>query len=200
MRRFPAMARTARSRRARRWTRRCRPRADLCIPTGMGQGRLVESSMRRVAAALRSYLIIDKALFPEAGAAAFNAPTGLFPTRDGHIYVSMLDDAMFRRLSDALGMAEWRTAEDLQSSAGRIARAAQLNAQLAARMRERTTDEWMDLLQARDILCGRVRTPHALLEDPQACHLGLFAMAAQPGAGSVPLVRLPGQPPISAGA
>jgi len=165
-----------------------------------GQGRHVEISMLQVAAALQSYLIIDQALFPDAGAAAFNAPTGLFPTRDGHIYVSMLDDAMFRRLSDALGMAEWRTAEDLQSSAGRIARAAELNAQLAARMRERTTDEWMDLLQARDILCGRVRTPHALLDDPQARHLGLFAMAAQPGAGSVPLVRLPGQPPISAGA
>jgi len=158
-----------------------------------GKGRHVEVSMLQAAAVMQSYLIIDRALFPEADAAAFNAPTGLFSTRDGYIYVSMLNDAMFGRLADALGIDGWRNDADLQTSAGRIARAAELNARLDQRMRERTTDQWMALLEASDVLCGRVRAPADLLDDPQARHLELFALAPQAGIGQVPLARLPGQ-------
>ncbi|MCD0502503.1 CaiB/BaiF CoA transferase family protein [Bordetella petrii] len=162
-----------------------------------GRGRHVEVSMLQVAAALQSYQIIDKALFPDGGAVVFNAPAGLFPTRDGQIYISMLNDAMFQRLCEVLGMDDWRDDASLRTSAGRIARATELNARLAGAIRERSTDAWMALLESHDILCGRVRSPHDLLQDPQARHLGLFAQVSQAGVGALPWVRLPGQCGVS---
>jgi crotonobetainyl-CoA:carnitine CoA-transferase CaiB-like acyl-CoA transferase len=158
-----------------------------------GRGRHVEVSMLQVSAALQSYIVIDDAMFPQEEASAFNAPTGLFQTADGLLYVSMLDDAMFDRLAHLLGCEDWLADADLRTSAGRIPRAAELNNRLARLIAGHTVEHWETQLRSADVLFGRVQHPRALRTHPQALHTGLFAELQQPGLGILPWSRLPGQ-------
>lgn len=164
-----------------------------------GRGRHIQVSMLQVCASLQSYVLADDALFEGKESTRFNAPTGLFMASDGHIYISMLNDAMFLRLCDAFNFDDWRQDPSLFSSAGRMLRAAELNSRLGTTIKENTIDHWEQLLREHDILHGRVRHPRELLYDPQALHAQLFSELPIADMFSVPWAGLPGcgpgQPP-----
>src|SRR5690606_18821881 len=122
-------------------------------------------------AALQSYVVLDDALFPGDESAVFNAPTGLFETADGTLYVSMLNDAMFERLARALGFDDWLEDASLRTSAGRMPRAAELNQRVGATLATNTLEHWESLLAGSDVLFGRVGHPRDLREHPQARHV-----------------------------
>jgi crotonobetainyl-CoA:carnitine CoA-transferase CaiB-like acyl-CoA transferase len=158
-----------------------------------GQGRHVQVSMLETAAALQSYQVLDAAMFPEVEAAAFNVPTGLFRASDGHLYVSMLDDAMFRRLAQALERQDWLGDPTLATSAGRIPRAAELNGALASQIATQTVADWEALLRRHDVLHARAARPQDLPLSPQARHAGVFAALDVPGLGALDWPNMPGQ-------
>lgn len=158
-----------------------------------GKGRHVQVSMLETAAALQSYVVLDAAMFPQAEAAAFNVPTGLFRASDGHLYVSMLDDAMFRRLAEALDRHDWLADPGLATSAGRIPRAAELNGALAAQIATQTVADWEALLRRHDVLHARAAPPQDLPQSAQARHAGVFAPLEVPGLGRLDWPNMPGQ-------
>lgn len=157
-----------------------------------GRGRHIQVSMLQTSAALQSYLVLDDALFPGDESAVFNAPTGLFDTTNGILYVSMLNDAMFLRLARLLGFDDWVADTSLHNSAGRMPRAAELNQRVAQAIAGNTTEYWEDLLTTNDILFGRVGHPRDLRDNPQALHVGLFTDLRQPGLGALPWAGMPG--------
>lgn len=156
-----------------------------------GRGRHVQVSMLEVAASLQAYQLVDEAMFPGDPLAMFNAPTGVFATADGLLYLAMLDDAMFRRLCQALGCEDWAADPGLASSAGRMPRAAELSQRLAARFATQPLAHWEAVLQAADIVFGRVAPTQALRSHPQALHLGLFKPLDQPGLPGLDWPALP---------
>lgn len=158
-----------------------------------GRGRHVQVSMLQASTALQSYLIVDDAMFPGDESAVFNAPTGLFDTADGMLYVSMLNDAMFQRLARLLGCDDWLADAGLRTGADRMPRAEELNQRVAQILTARTTEHWEALLTAHDILFGRIGHPRDLRNNPQALHTGLFTPLAQPGLGELPWPGFPGQ-------
>ena len=158
-----------------------------------GKGRHLHVSMLQTATALQSYVLLDDAMFPAAESVVFNAPTGIYETSDGKIYVSMLNDAMFGRLSKALGFNDWAQDETLQHSAGRIGRAAELNTRVAAALEQKSSEYWSDILTRNDILFGVLNHPRALLEHPQSKHVGLFQSVEQADVGTLPWPVMPGQ-------
>lgn len=167
-----------------------------------GNGRHLHVSMLQTATALQSYILLDDAMFPEAESAVFNAPTGIYDTVDGKIYVSMLNDAMFGRLSRALGFNDWEQDQTLQHSSERIKRAAELNKRVAQALENNTSAYWSDILTHNDILFGVLNHPRTLLEHPQAKSVGLFQSIAQAEVGALPWPVLPGQessqlPPVN---
>ncbi|NLC35983.1 MAG: CoA transferase [Alcaligenaceae bacterium] len=157
-----------------------------------GQGRHIQVSMLQASAALQSYIVLDDAMFPNAESSVFNAPTGIFETQDGPLYISMLNDAMFQRLAATLGFDDWLTDPGLRSSAGRMPRAAELNKRVAAALAGNTLEYWENALADNDVLFGRVNHPRALCNNPQALHSGLFSPLQQTGIGELPLPGLPG--------
>ncbi len=160
-----------------------------------GKGRHVHVSMLQTATALQSYVLLDDAMFPDAESAVFNAPTGIYETADGKIYVSMLNDPMFGRLSNALGFNDWMQDETLQHSSGRIKRAAELNARVAQAIKQNTSVYWSELLTRHDILFGVLNHPRELLGHPQAQSIGLFQELMQPDVAKLPWPVMPGQEP-----
>lgn len=157
-----------------------------------GRGQHVQVSMLETCTALQSYLLLDEAMFPDAEAAAFNVPTGLFPAADGYLYVSMLDDAMFLRLAKALDFADWQQDTQLHKSAGRIARAAEMNNRVGGLIATQTVAHWEALLRTHDVLCARAAPARALHANPQAQHAGVFSTLQAEGLGALPWPNVPG--------
>lgn len=156
-----------------------------------GRGRHVQVTMLEAAAALQTYPLLDARLHPEG--AAVNAPGGLFATRDGFLYASVANDAMFRRMAVALDETGWLDDPALAHSAGRIRQAAALNARVGERLAQRDTAHWEEHFARHDVLRGRVRTVRELPEHPQAAHAGVYAWREQPGLGALPWPALPGR-------
>ncbi|MFO1081475.1 MAG: CoA transferase [Reyranellaceae bacterium] len=91
-------------------------------------------------------------------------PQGVFPCAgsDKWLALSVLDDAMWRRLAAVIGLDE----PSLATAAGRRAAEDRLEQAIAAWTRGRSPDEAMAALQAAGIAAGAVRHPAELLDDP----------------------------------
>jgi crotonobetainyl-CoA:carnitine CoA-transferase CaiB-like acyl-CoA transferase len=158
-----------------------------------GSAQHVQVSMLETAAGLQSYLILDDAMFPHDESTVLGAPTGLFKTLDGMMYVSMVNDAMFERLARGLGIEEWLADESLRASTGRMPRAQELNRRLGETLAAATNAHWAQVLTASDVLFAPVRHPRELVSDVQAVHMGLCGAVEQPGLGTLPWPNMPGQ-------
>jgi len=91
-----------------------------------------------------------------------------FRTRDGFIELSPVfsDDAL-RDISVALGIGDLSQDPRFADKAERPARAGEINAILEARFLERTTAEWIGILEAQRVLCAEIKTYAEAADDPQ---------------------------------
>jgi crotonobetainyl-CoA:carnitine CoA-transferase CaiB-like acyl-CoA transferase len=84
----------------------------------------------------------------------------VYRTRDDRfVAVGALELKFWQTLCEALGRPDWATRHWSLGQAVGGADAAELSAQLAARFRERTRDEWMTLLEPLDCCVAPVLTP-----------------------------------------
>ena len=91
-----------------------------------------------------------------------------FETSDGYIEVSPVfsDDAL-RDVSVAMGLADLSQDPRFADKAARPHQADEINAILDQRFAEKTTDEWVALLEPQGVLCTAVRTYAEAAQDPQ---------------------------------
>ena len=91
-----------------------------------------------------------------------------FETRDGYIEVSPVfsDDAL-RDISVALGLGDLAQDPRFVNKAERPARADEINAILAERFLEKTTGEWIAILEPQRVLCAEIKTFAQAAQDPQ---------------------------------
>jgi len=158
-----------------------------------GRGRHIELSMLQACAALQAYLVVDDVLFSGVSG-VFNAPTGIFATQDGLLYISMVNDAMFQRLAKALAFDDWLQDDALKTSAGRIPRAAEMTTRLGQTLANQTMAYWEQFLTEHDILFAPVRHPRDMVDDAQSLALDLFQRTPSTCAfPDLPLPRIPGQ-------
>ena len=126
------------------------------------------------------------------------APTDLFRTRDGWVYISISTDHIWKSLLKVLGREELAQAPDYRDNWSRKQHEADLTKMLAAWTAERSTDEVVETLQAAKIACGPVLDVSDLLRHPHALARGVFQQVDHPGIGVLPLptaaVRMGGVP------
>jgi crotonobetainyl-CoA:carnitine CoA-transferase CaiB-like acyl-CoA transferase len=74
-----------------------------------------------------------------------------------------------------------------------------LNAMLAAKFKERTTDEWMAVLEAAGVLCARINTFKDAMQDPQIAANKMIVSMEHQRAGELKMlgtpIRMHGTPP-----
>ncbi|HVC59447.1 MAG TPA: CoA transferase [Acetobacteraceae bacterium] len=110
-----------------------------------------------------------------------------YPTQDGFISVIASSDAQYARLLTALGRPE--LIDDPRFS-GIAARAVNVDAVLAVLtdgLRARTTEEWLAILTAADIPCGKANRLADLFGDDYLRDTGFFQEAQHPVEGRVTL-------------
>ena len=113
------------------------------------------------------------------------------------------NDGQWRRFFEAIGKAH--VLEGDPRFADITARTANIDAlyeMLGDELQHRTTDEWLELLQANDIPCMRPHTLESLMEDPHLADAGFFKWEEHPSEGRIRTMREPStwsetQPPPS---
>jgi len=110
-----------------------------------------------------------------------------YPTKDGFISVIASSDAQYARLLAAIGRPELIDDPRFVSIAARAAHVDAVLAVLTDALRSRTTGEWLAILGAADVPCGKANTLADLFDDDYLRETGFFETAAHSVEGRVTL-------------
>lgn len=110
----------------------------------------------------------------------------VYETADGkYLTVGALEPKFFNRLCTILGMPEY---DEVNANPER---AALIRSKLAAAFREKTRDEWLELLADEEVCVGPAYELNEVFDDPQAQARGLVVELDHPKAGKVRQLGLP---------
>ena len=114
-----------------------------------------------------------------------------FPTSDGHMILAVGNDGQFARFCQAAGRPEWATDECFATNAARLAHREVLVGLLRELTVQRSTREWIALLEQHAVPCGPINTVADVFADEQVRARGMQISMDHPQAGRVPLVANP---------
>jgi formyl-CoA transferase len=119
--------------------------------------------------------------------------SGVFPTTDGAIcMVGAFKDNPLRDISVALEFDEDLSARPgYETPDGQFAHRPQLQALFRDRFATRSTDYWVERLEAQDLLCAPVRSLEEALADPQTAANGSIVEMHHPRVGLVRVLNAP---------
>jgi crotonobetainyl-CoA:carnitine CoA-transferase CaiB-like acyl-CoA transferase len=143
-----------------------------------GHGQHIDLSLLDAQVSLLTYVaqyyLTDGVIPDPIGSAHQSAvPYQAFPTADGHLVVAVFGDNFWAPLCQVLGLDD--LAGRYPTNADRHAARTEVVGVLAARFRDRTTDEWVRALRAAAVPAGPVNTVDRVLADPQVRHRGMVA-------------------------
>jgi len=158
-----------------------------------GEGHLVEVSLLQAAIDLQTESLT--AWFNGPKTAAPRAPNGvaswcsggahgIHATANGHIAISMAAPSAMANAFDLPALnafADDRAFEDRDA----------ISVLVSARLRDKTTAEWLEQLRAHDVWHAPVQDYDDLLDDPQLAHLGVFQTAQSVEGKPITLVMHP---------
>jgi crotonobetainyl-CoA:carnitine CoA-transferase CaiB-like acyl-CoA transferase len=165
-----------------------------------GQGGHLDVNLLNAALALQqssltSYLADGRLPVRAGSAAPYSAPNQAFETRDGWVMIAAYMPERWTRLCELLGLPQLANHPRFATSPLRVANRQEMVAALAPVLKRKSTDEWLPLLRAADILCARVSTYEDVSQHPQVAANAMLAEADHPLHGRV---RMPGFPVNSA--
>jgi crotonobetainyl-CoA:carnitine CoA-transferase CaiB-like acyl-CoA transferase len=105
--------------------------------------------------------------------------------------VSAAGEAIWARCAKALGHPEWREHPRFATNQRRMANSEALEAVMNAVLTTKTTNDWVEVIEAARVPCGPVYDYAQMFGDPQARHRGLVQYASASEVGEVPYIRMP---------
>jgi crotonobetainyl-CoA:carnitine CoA-transferase CaiB-like acyl-CoA transferase len=118
------------------------------------------------------------------------APSGTFRTRDGYINIAANKQEQWESVCDALGVPELKTDPRFEKRDTRKKNRKELTPLLEAKLVERDTQEWVDLLNEKHVPSGAILSLKEALEQPQIKHRGTLQDVPVEGIGTIPLFGL----------
>jgi len=106
-------------------------------------------------------------------AAPYAAPNEALPTADGWIMIAAYDPARWNALCDAIGAPGLSSDARFATNDDRVRNRPALRTELGRLLRTRTTQAWLDVLSARDILCAPVNGYGQVVASPEYAASGL---------------------------
>ena len=127
-------------------------------------------------------------------------PMGCFESSDGHVNIAGAFGRLWERFCDATGLEQLLTDPRFASSDARHRHRRELNEIVGARLRQRPSQEWVELLNGVGVPCGPVYAMNEVFDDPQVRHLAMTQRLSHPDLGEVSYVRSPYHVGADAGA
>nr|WP_294526744.1 CoA transferase [uncultured Rhodopila sp.] len=114
-----------------------------------------------------------------------------YPTKDGFISVIAHSNAQWGKLFEAMGVPALIDDPRFNSVQARSANIDAVYATLTTGMTQRTTAEWLTLLQQADIPCGKANALDELFDDPYLTQTKYFEPRIHPVEGNVVVPAIP---------
>ncbi|MGP7997797.1 MAG: CaiB/BaiF CoA transferase family protein [Streptosporangiaceae bacterium] len=159
-----------------------------------GTGRWVQTSLLESMIAMMDFQAARWTIDREVPAQAGNhhptsVPMGCFAAADGYLNIGAAGGRLLRQLCQVIGLPGLPADPRFDTQAKRSANRAELNALVAARLRTRTTADWVEALNQAGVPCGPVYRMDEVFADPQVGHLAMTEPVEHPALGRLDLVR-----------
>jgi crotonobetainyl-CoA:carnitine CoA-transferase CaiB-like acyl-CoA transferase len=161
-----------------------------------GEGQWVQSSLLHAQIAMLDFQAARFLIKGEVPGQAGNdhptsIPTGVFPTKDGHINIAAAGQAIWERVARVLGHAEWIVEPEFADNALRSKNRKRVNALIAEVTATRTSADWIELLNEAGVPSGPIYQVDEMFDDPQVRHLGVAGEIHHPELGDTRLITQP---------
>lgn len=170
----------------------------LHVRTAGGKGQVVDVSLFESVFNLMESLVPEYDLMGHVRARSGGAlpgisPSNTYPTSDGsYVVIAGNSDAIFKRLMKAIGRGDLAADEELATNDKRVARNAELDAEIAKWTLRHTIAAALETLDAAGVPAGRIYSVADIVHDPHYLAREMIIPAELPG--KVP-VKMPGIAP-----
>jgi crotonobetainyl-CoA:carnitine CoA-transferase CaiB-like acyl-CoA transferase len=161
-----------------------------------GEGCFIDSSLMRSAAAFQGAKLMEW-IFSNGAPPVLYMPAGSYKTSNGYIMVSAMRPHHFKLMFELIGRPDIANDPELQSHEARIKNAPKIIKALQETMPSKTTEEWIAILQPKDVFCERVNNYTDYLEHPHVAESGAIDWIEQDRVGRLPVANIPGLPRAS---
>ena len=120
------------------------------------------------------------------------------PTKDGWICITANTDAQVYVIFEAIGRPELKSDPRFSTLAARFEHIAEFFAIRAEGMKQKTTAEWIEIFDRRDVPAMPYQTLEQLIEDPHLKDVGLLKLIDHPSEGKIWSIGTPNK--LSGGA
>jgi crotonobetainyl-CoA:carnitine CoA-transferase CaiB-like acyl-CoA transferase len=146
-----------------------------------GQGKWVSTSLLEAMLSMLDFQasrwLMSGEVPPQAGNNhPTGIPTGVFKTKDGYINIAASGDDLYKRFCQAIEREDLLTDPRFSTSRARSANRDEIMEVLMAVTGQKTSDEWIQILNAAGVPCGPIYTIDKTFADPQV----KFLEMAQP--------------------
>ena len=143
-----------------------------------GEGQQIETSLLEAQIFMLDFQaarwLIDGVVPRQAGNNhPTSIPTGVYPTKDGHVNIATTGQPTWSRLCNALDATALMDEPDYKSADLRSKNRDALNARLEVIFKTKTSAEWIDKLNSAGVPCGPIYAIDEMFADPQVQHLGI---------------------------
>jgi crotonobetainyl-CoA:carnitine CoA-transferase CaiB-like acyl-CoA transferase len=118
------------------------------------------------------------------------APSGVFATQDGYINIAANQQEQWESVCDILGVSELKTDDRFQERDVRKANRNLLTPLLEAKLKERPTSHWVEVLNRKGVPSGEILDLETALSQAQIQHRGTIQSVTEPGIGELKLFNL----------
>ena len=156
-----------------------------------GRGRHIDAALLDVQVAMTSqqasnYMHSGKTPLRMGNAHVNIVPYQVFATQDGHIVIAVGNDGQFERFCALAGHPDVAADPRYARNSSRVERRAELVPVMAAWMLERTTAQWVALLEPHAVPCAPILSIPDALAHPQVVSRGMRVET-----GGIPMVATP---------
>lgn len=152
---------------------------------------LLDSQVAMLANVGASYLVSGEVPQRAGNAHPNIVPYQVFEVADGHVILAVGNDGQFFRFCQVAGRPELAEDARFATNAGRVRHRAALVPQVAAMMRERRRDDWLNALEAVKVPCGPINSIDQVFADAQVRARGMTETVAHPLDPALRLVASP---------
>jgi crotonobetainyl-CoA:carnitine CoA-transferase CaiB-like acyl-CoA transferase len=161
-----------------------------------GRGQHVETSLLEGLIGLLSwsagiYFDTGRAPGPAGHHHPLASPYGRFRARDGYLNVASGGQAIWKRLCEAVGRADWASDPRFASPGARLANRAALTEALEAELAKADVTEWIERFVAAGVPAGPVYSLEQVFADPQVLAREMKVELPHPEVGRFKTTGLP---------
>ncbi|HEX7811403.1 MAG TPA: CoA transferase [Burkholderiales bacterium] len=114
-----------------------------------------------------------------------------YRTSDGYLCVLVYNDKQWKSFADSIGQPDLMKDPRFATQANRARHISEIYAYLAELIKQRSTAEWMALMEKADIPVAPVNDVTDLIDDPHLAATGFFSLEQHPSEGTLRTMRTP---------